>query len=61
MKVNAKYLIQLAGLIILIFGGTFLIVYSQTGEVLVDQLIGVTIGVVLLIASLIWRMVKKSD
>lgn len=61
MKVHAKYLIQLAGLIILIFGGTFIIVYSQTGEVLVDQLIGVTIGVVLLIASLIWRKVKKSD
>ncbi|MCM3575316.1 MULTISPECIES: hypothetical protein [Mesobacillus] len=61
MKVTANYLIQLAGLIILIFGGTMIIVYSQTGDILIDQLIGTSIGVVLLIASLIWKKVKKSD
>ncbi|WNF24863.1 hypothetical protein [Mesobacillus jeotgali] len=61
MKVNATYLMRLAGLIILIFGGTLVIVYSQTGEVLMDQLIGTSIGVVLLIGSFIWRMVKKPE
>lgn len=61
MKVSATYLMRLAGLIILIFGGTLVIVYSQTGEVLIDQLIGASIGVVLLIGSFIWRMVKRSE
>ncbi|MEW8985585.1 MAG: hypothetical protein AB2401_00945 [Bacillus sp. (in: firmicutes)] len=61
MKVSATYLMRLAGLIILIFGGTLVIVYSQTGEVLMDQLIGTSIGVVLLIGSFIWRMVKRSE
>ena len=61
MKVNAIYLMRLAALIILIFGGTLVIVYSQTGEVLMDQLIGASIGVVLLIGSFIWRMVKRSE
>lgn len=61
MKVNATYLMRLAALIILIFGGTLVIVYSQTGEVLMDQLIGASIGVVLLIGSFIWRMVKRSE
>ncbi|WP_226641575.1 hypothetical protein [Mesobacillus subterraneus] len=61
MKVNATYLMRLAALIILIFGGTLVIVYSQTGEVLMDQLIGGSIGVVLLIGSFIWRMVKRSE
>ncbi|NKE04052.1 hypothetical protein [Mesobacillus selenatarsenatis] len=61
MKVNATYLMRLAALIILIFGGTLVIVYSQTGEVLMDQVIGTSIGVVLLIGSFIWRMVKRSE
>ncbi|MGV2941997.1 hypothetical protein AB5I83_20510 [Mesobacillus sp. LC4] len=61
MKVNATYLMRLAALIILIFGGTLVIVYSQTGEVLMDQVIGTSIGVVLLIASFIWRMVKRAE
>jgi hypothetical protein len=61
LKVNATYLMRLAALIILIFGGTLVIVYFQTGEVLMDQLIGASIGVVLLIGSLIWRVVKRSE
>ena len=61
MKVSATYLMRLAGLIILIFGGTLVIVYSQTGEVLMDQLIGASIGVVLLIGSFIWRVVKRPE
>ena len=61
MKVSATYLMRLAGLIILIFGGTLVIVYSHTGEVLMDQLIGASIGLVLLIGSFIWRMVKRPE
>ncbi|MBT2640592.1 hypothetical protein [Bacillus sp. ISL-39] len=61
MKVNATYLIQLAALIILIFGGTLIIVFSQTGKVLVDQLIGTIIGFALFFSSLAWRKMKKSE
>jgi len=49
------YLIQSAIVIIIIFGGR----YFRTGELLLDQIIGVAIGVILLIASLIWRVVNK--
>ncbi|MFC3039689.1 hypothetical protein ACFOGI_05445 [Virgibacillus xinjiangensis] len=58
MKINA-YLIQLGITIIVIFGGTFTIRYFRTGELLLDQTIGVSVGVVLLIASLIWRKMNK--
>ena len=54
MKINI-YLIQLAGLIIVIFGGTFTIHFFRTGELLIDQIIGASIGIVLLITSLVWR------
>ncbi|MFJ8261026.1 hypothetical protein ACIQ4I_03560 [Rummeliibacillus sp. NPDC094406] len=59
MKINS-YLIQLAISIIVIFGGTFTIRYFRTGELLLDQIIGATIGVILLVATLIWRKVNKS-
>lgn len=58
LKINS-YLIQLAITIIVIFGGTFTIRYFRTGELLLDQIIGVTVGVILLIATLIWRTVNK--
>lgn len=58
MKINS-YLIQLAITIIVIFGGAFIIRYFRTGELLLDQIIGASIGVLLLIASLIWRKVNK--
>ena len=54
MKTNTT-LIRLAIIIIVIFGGTFTFRYFKTGELLLDQIIGVSAGVVLLIASLIWR------
>lgn len=54
MKINI-YLIQLAVTIIVIFGGTFTIRYFKTGELLLDQIIGASVGIVLLIAALIWR------
>jgi len=49
------FLIQSAIVIIIIFGGR----YFRTGELLLNQIIGVTTGVILLIASLIWRVVNK--
>ncbi|WP_397538856.1 hypothetical protein [Rummeliibacillus pycnus] len=59
MKTNS-YLIQLAISIIVIFGGTFTIRYFRTGELLLDQIIGATLGIILLVATLIWRKVNKS-
>ena len=56
MKVNT-YFIQLAITIIVIFGGTFTIRYFRTGELLLDQMIGATVGILLLIATIIWRKI----
>lgn len=58
MKINS-YLIQLAITIIAIFGGTFTFRYFRTGELLLDQIIGASVGVMLLIASLFWRKLNK--
>ena len=58
MKINT-YFIQLAITIIVIFGGVFTIRYFRTGELLLDQIIGASVGIVLLIASLIWRKINK--
>ena len=60
LKFNS-YLIQLAISIIVIFGGTFTIRYFRTGELLLDQIIGTTVGVILLVATLIWRKVNNFD
>ncbi|CAM4237804.1 hypothetical protein BAMA_05740 [Bacillus manliponensis] len=60
MKRNAE-LIKLALLIIIIFGGTFAISYWKTGEILLDQIIGISIGVILLVVALIWRQFNKSS
>lgn len=54
MKINT-YLIQLGTMILLIFGGTFVLRYLKFGEFLLDQLIGASVGFVLLIGSMIWR------
>lgn len=54
MKINT-YLIQLAVMIIVIFGGIFTIRFFRTGELLIEQIIGASVGIVLLIASLVWR------
>ena len=58
MKINT-YLLHLARTIIVIFGGTFTIVYFRTGDLLIDQIIGVFVGFALLISSLIWRKTNK--
>lgn len=57
MKTNT-YFLQLAIIIIVIFGGTFTIRYFRTDELLLDQIIGVAVGVILLIASLVWRKIN---
>ena len=58
MKINT-YLIQLAITIIIIFGGTFIIRYFRTGELLIDQIIGISMGLLILTFSLIWRRTNK--
>lgn len=59
LKVNS-FLIRLAIISITIFGGTSLIRYLKTGELLFDQIIAMLLGVILLITLLIWRKNKQS-
>ncbi|MED3662848.1 hypothetical protein NST62_11685 [Ureibacillus sp. FSL K6-8385] len=54
MKVNL-FFIRLSVIIMIIFGGVFMIRYFAKGELLLDQLIGASAGLILLISSLIWR------
>jgi hypothetical protein len=54
MKMNG-YLIRLSVSIMLIFGGTLTIYYSKMGDFLVYNLIATCIGMVLLLASWVWR------
>jgi len=54
MKIN-QFLIQLSYIMIIIFGGVFTIRYFRMDELLLDQLIGVFIGSILLIVSLLWK------
>lgn len=58
---NNSYLIQFALALIVIFGGTFTFRYFRTGELLLDQIIVATVGIILLVATLIWRKVNNSD
>jgi hypothetical protein len=58
VKINT-YLIQLGVTIIVIFGGAFTIRYFRTGELLLDQIIGASVGIILLITALIWRKANK--
>ncbi|WP_010306288.1 hypothetical protein [Kurthia senegalensis] len=53
------YLLFFASMMLIIFGGTFLIRYTRTGDVLVDQLLGVFVGIVLLIGSIFWKIKAK--
>ncbi|MBP3950703.1 hypothetical protein [Bacillus suaedae] len=59
MKTNS-FLIRLAIISITIFGGASLIRYLKTGELLFDQIIAMSLGVSLLIMSLIWRKNNKA-
>lgn len=42
-------------MIMLIFGGTLIIRYAKTNEVLLDSLLAFTMGVLFLISAIIWR------
>ena len=54
MKIN-QYLISLSTSMIIIFGGVSIIRYIRMDELLLDQLIIASIGVMLLIFSLVWK------
>ena len=60
LKINT-YFIQLAITILVVFGGTFIIRYSRTGELLLDQMIGASVGILLLIVTMVYRktFIKK--
>ncbi|MGD6832919.1 hypothetical protein ACQCT5_12195 [Sutcliffiella halmapala] len=60
MELNS-YVIRLSFLIIGIFGGVFLFRYIKNGELLFDQLIGVTVGVLLLVIAVIWRRTNQTS
>ncbi|MBM7619159.1 hypothetical protein JOC95_001008 [Bacillus tianshenii] len=60
MELNS-YLIRLSYMIIGIFGGVFLFRYIKNGELLLDQLIGVSVGLFLLAAAIIWRRLHQTS
>ncbi|MEH7455186.1 hypothetical protein [Gottfriedia acidiceleris] len=58
MKIN-HYMLQLSLLIIIIFGGTFILHLIKTGELLIDQILGFSVGILILFFTLIWRKASK--
>ena len=60
LKINT-YFIQLAITILVVFGGAFIIRYFRTGELLLDQMIGASVGILLLIVTMVYRktFIKK--
>ncbi|PFH81717.1 hypothetical protein [Bacillus sp. AFS088145] len=58
MKIN-HYMLQLSLLIIIIFGGTFILHLIKTGELLIDQILGFSVGILILFFTLIWRKSSK--
>lgn len=54
MEINS-YLIRFSGMLMLMFGGLFIIRYVKTGEFYLDQLLVFGAGFVLFIGSLIWK------
>ncbi len=54
MNING-YLIRFSFTIMVIFGGTFTIHFVKTGDVLIGQMLAVSVGVILLVASWTWR------
>lgn len=54
MAINST-LIRLSVMMLVIFGGIFIMRYFIKGELLLDQLIGASAGLILLISSLVWR------
>lgn len=60
MKIN-QYFLRLSVILIVIFGGSFVIRYFRTGELSEDQIPGMLLGVVLLIGAWIWRKYNKGS
>ncbi|MDX8344612.1 hypothetical protein [Rossellomorea sp. YZS02] len=60
MKINV-YLIRLSFSIMLIFGGTLSIYYLKSGDILVYNLIATCAGVILLLASWMWRISNHNE
>lgn len=58
MKMN-HYLLQFSMMLIVLFGGMFLLRWIKDGDVDVMQLIGCGVGVILFLSTFIWGMWKK--
>ncbi|MCM3770394.1 MULTISPECIES: hypothetical protein [Priestia] len=54
MEINS-YLIRFSCMLMLMFGGLFIIRYLKTGDLFLDQLLAFGAGFVLFIGSLMWR------
>ncbi|WDW07195.1 hypothetical protein [Priestia aryabhattai] len=54
MEINS-YLIRFSCMLMLMFGGLFIIRYVKTGDLYLDQLLVFGAGFVLFISSLIWK------
>ncbi|MFQ6388419.1 hypothetical protein ACLNAR_11610 [Priestia aryabhattai] len=54
MEINS-YLIRFSCMLMLMFGGLFVIQYIKTGDLYLDQLLVFGAGFVLFIGSLIWK------
>lgn len=59
MKIHS-FIMRLALLISIIFGGTFTIRYIKTGELLLDQMLGGILGIVLIIVTIVFGKMKKT-
>ena len=58
MKMN-HYLLQFSLMLIVLFGGLFLLRWIKDGDMDVLQLIGCGVGVVLFVTTLIWGVWHK--
>lgn len=58
MEVNTFFL-RFAILLMTIFGGTFIFRFILKDELLLDQLLGLIVGFIILLSSLIWRKINQ--
>ena len=55
----AQQMMRLGLFIIVLFGGVLGLKYYQTGEILLDQLLGLIIGVITAVAGWVWIKKEK--
>lgn len=60
MEINS-YLIRFSCMLMLMFGGIFIIRYVKTGDLYLDQLLAFGAGFVLFIGSLIWKRKQQQQ